>query len=1058
MVAHAALYCRDRRRPSRAALVEAGSHARRTSALGLDCARAARRAPRAVSLHDADGELIELIRTRRSGRPGFVAVGDSGHRLGRFYPTISGAAGLTRYWVGGGATQNYAVTGPTNWSTASGGANNASVPDAGDNVIFDAGSAAAACNIAGASCFARSVTCTGYTGTFLGAGTLTIGDASGGALTLVAGMTISGTWALVLASTSTNGGAGWSITSAGKTFPSTVTCNGAGGKWILQDAFACTGVFALTSGAFFGNGKSMTLGSQMNSSNSGVRTLDITNCTVTVTGVTANTWQLTTVTNLTFTSTGSTIILSGAAADFLSGNVTYNTVRLTGSGVMTTGGTSATFANFERTGTAVKSDSLAFAHTGTFTVTGTLTFGGNTTQGINRLSAASASLGTQRTFSGGGTGTVAITGDVDFGDTALTNFASVTNTGSAFVGDVGGNNTTVTTNRTSPLTLYRVGAAGNWTTSSWALSTGGATGQRVPLPQDTVMIDGNASGSISIDMPRIGGTIDCSGFAGSWNLNQITRSYGSVTLGASMTANVGGADWILAGRGSHTITSNGAAMPGNSSASVQIGTPTGTYTLTDALRVTGQLACNVLGGSFASANFSVQAGTFSFTIGTATLGTSTLTATSVSGTPWSSNNANITLSAANATLVLSGTGASARILSFRGGQTIGTVTSTTASSGQLTMTATGAGTVTIGTLNVNGNGSARTVAFTAGSTWGFTNFNVFGVAGQVVSLVSQTPGTPYTFSLAGRADAAYLSVTDLTVTQDRAMFVYNGTNVSGNTRVYFVDSVISSSDTPTGTDTSGTIAFSSSDTGTGTDSGVVILPVTPISSSDSATGTDAGTVAASTSSSDSGSGADAGAATVELASSDTGAGSEAATIAASILSSDTGTSSEAGTIAAALQDLDAFAGIDDLEGLLAVVGSSEDGTGSDAGQVTALLSALEQATGADVGAVLAQLSDADSGSGIDAELVTALLSDLETVTGADSGYVVLFVQDGDTFTGIDSAGAIVVLRPVDLAATIAIGSKHRIAIGVVAPGRVVVAAEPASRVTIGAKPGGTIRE
>jgi hypothetical protein len=42
-----------------------------------------------------------------------------------------------RYWVGGGSSANWNATGNTNWSATSGGAGNASVPGASDDVYFD---------------------------------------------------------------------------------------------------------------------------------------------------------------------------------------------------------------------------------------------------------------------------------------------------------------------------------------------------------------------------------------------------------------------------------------------------------------------------------------------------------------------------------------------------------------------------------------------------------------------------------------------------------------------------------------------------------------------------------------------------------------------------------------------------------------------------------------------------------------------------------------------------------------------------------------------------------
>src|ERR1051325_4646464 len=72
------------------------------------------------------------------------------------------ARAANRFWVGGGPTSQFNATANTNWSTTSGGANNASVPGSTDVAIFDANSPD--CTIGNFPTI-QSMTLTGYTGT-----------------------------------------------------------------------------------------------------------------------------------------------------------------------------------------------------------------------------------------------------------------------------------------------------------------------------------------------------------------------------------------------------------------------------------------------------------------------------------------------------------------------------------------------------------------------------------------------------------------------------------------------------------------------------------------------------------------------------------------------------------------------------------------------------------------------------------------------------------------------------------------------------------------------------
>jgi len=138
-----------------------------------------------------------------------------------------------RYWVGG--TANWDATVGTKWATTSGGAGGAAVPTSADDVFFDGGSGAVTCTITATS-NAKSVTCTGFTGTIAGTSALTIA----GGLTLVTGMTWSYTGSLTFSATGT-------LTSAGKTFAS-ITKITAATTLTLADTLTSTGTITLSNG------------------------------------------------------------------------------------------------------------------------------------------------------------------------------------------------------------------------------------------------------------------------------------------------------------------------------------------------------------------------------------------------------------------------------------------------------------------------------------------------------------------------------------------------------------------------------------------------------------------------------------------------------------------------------------------------------------------------------------------------------------------------------------------------------------------------------------------
>lgn len=234
------------------------------------------------------------------------------------------------HWVGGTATWNATVG--TKWALTSGGVGGQPIPTTADAVFFDSGGGGTVTIGASAAC--ASLDCTGadggtnFTGTLAGSTALAI---SAGAFTLNGTMGFTYTGTLTFADTS---GTTRNITTAGQSLRG-ITINGVGGVFQLGDALTIGGsaTLTVTNGSFLGNGKTIIMPA-CSSSGAAVRTVDLTNCDVTVSGA-ATPWTFTTITNLTFVSTGSSIHFTNSAGTgktFQMGGLTYNDVEWGGVG------------------------------------------------------------------------------------------------------------------------------------------------------------------------------------------------------------------------------------------------------------------------------------------------------------------------------------------------------------------------------------------------------------------------------------------------------------------------------------------------------------------------------------------------------------------------------------------------------------------------------------------------------------------------------------------------------------------------------------------------------
>jgi hypothetical protein len=663
-----------------------------------------------------------------------------------------------RYWVGG--TASWDGTAGTKWSATSGGAGGASVPTTADDVFFDASSTGTV-TIASGNTGAKSINCTGFTGTLTGTADLTVA----GSITLVAGMTYTHTGKVTITGTST-------LTTAGKNF-SELVVNSSGITLTLADALNCqTRSITITQGTFTTSNYNVTCSTLLGTGTS-LKTFNLGSSTVTL----SNTSPLNlSGSNLTFNAGTSQINLSSTA------NITFNGSSLTFYNVSFTNANSSsktitganTFNNLLFTAPSAASlASISFS--ANQTINGTLTCAGATS--LRRLFVASNSIGTSRTL------TVASisANDCDFRDITLGGAAAGASPTRA--GDCGGNS-----GITFPAakTVYRVGTNTTWAgSSSWALTSGGAgADNNFPLAQDTAVIDEatTLTGTLSTAIFNVG-SIDCStrttgitlSFGSGFNI------HGSLTFGSGVTISGTGTQNFV-GRGTSVITSAGKTI----TFAIYMWMVGGTLLLGDALTITGTNG----NGSIELNQGTLDAATYNLTLinlyTTSSLtrqvnmgsGLWTFTGT---GTLilWANPTVNATWNKGTANVLLSNNSTTARTfspaVSFNK-LTIGGDTSTS--------------TTTLGASSFTEIASTKTVAHTIllGSDLGTVDtWSVTGTAGNVVTFQSNSAGARRNFTLTNKTSAIdYLNVRDIGELSGFKFAVgANSTDSGNNFNVYF---------------------------------------------------------------------------------------------------------------------------------------------------------------------------------------------------------------------------------------------------------------------------------
>lgn len=680
-----------------------------------------------------------------------------------------------RYWVGG--TAAWDGTAGTKWALTSGGAGGQAVPTSADDVFFDAASTGT-CTISTGNTGAKSITCTGFTGTITGTAAITVS----GNVTLAAGMTYTHTGTVTINATAT-------LTTAGKTFGG-LDVNGSGITVTLGDALTASlvRVIQITQGTFDTANFNVTCGN-FNSSNSNIRTITLGSSTVACSTINAAT-----TTNLTFNAGTSQINVSNASGNFGGAGLTFYNVTFTSTSISPLPPgmqlyDSTTYNNL--TVTAPTSSRLSyFTFLGNITVNGTLTIP-NPANATRRYFFTSDAVGTQRTLT---CNAVAALADVDFRDIKFAgNCVSGGNLTGTRLGDCGGNSAITFTAAANK--YWNLAAGGNWSGTAWATSSGGTPDiNNFPLPQDTCYIEStglNSGATISLESTWNIGTLDMSArTANTMTLNLATGSsspvyYGNFTAGTgcTFTSTLSGTNLTTAGRSSQSITSAGVSF---ANARININSASGTVTFADNITAdtltlsqgTMSLGSSVVTCvSFNSNNSNTRTiafGTGNITV-TGTGGvwtTSTVTNLTVTGTPV----VNVTNSTATATTVATGSLSEANAISFN--FTAGTYTLTFSSIAKNVNFTGFAGTFGSSvSLTVYGNfitSSGMTVAAgTSALTFGATSGT------QEITTAGKTFDRPITFNGAG---GTFKLLDNFTMGSTRLCTHTNGTlNLNGQT-------------------------------------------------------------------------------------------------------------------------------------------------------------------------------------------------------------------------------------------------------------------------------------
>ena len=697
-----------------------------------------------------------------------------------------------RYWVGG--TASWDGTAGSKWALTSGGAGGQAVPTSADDVFFS-NLSTGTCTISTGNTGAKSINCTGFTGTLTGTAAITVS----GSVTLVAGMAYGFSGQMTLNGTGT-------LTSAGKTF-NNIIVDGAGitvtlGNSLSQGATS-TNIFSLTQGTLALAGFTLTCGI-FSSNNTNTRAISFGAGGITLTHNSGATTVLSMATMTGFSWTGSTgnegfsyTRTSGLGAATLNagsvaGGTVSNAINLTlrGGGSSTPGVTITTGSyvknlTFPASFPSLSVNSAAYNACGnltlngglgtasnivpTFLASGTITSAGRTIgntnvagSGITLTLADAMTLGAANTFT-------LTAGTLNLnGFTLSTGVFSSSNSNTRAI-TFGAANIALTSTTAATTVLSMATATGfTWT------GTGGFTRNQAAT---ATMVFGTTGGTTA-NAPNL--TVN----AGASTLAITSGSYfknldftGSTCMVTATSLNMAGNLTFASGGSYLTVQQTFLATATITSVGKQINSTTIngsgiTVTLADALTLGSASILTLTQGTFTAANFNVTAGSFSSNnSNTRTLnmgsGTWTLLSAPPSGAWDTTTTTGLTFNPSTSTISVT----SAATKAFNGGG-LTYYNLNQGGAGQTNISGSNA------FNNITNTVQPATLRFTAGTTQTVSNFSLSGTAGNLITINSLTPGSQFTLSKAsGTINAQYLSIQDSVATGGA---VWNALTSNGN--------------------------------------------------------------------------------------------------------------------------------------------------------------------------------------------------------------------------------------------------------------------------------------
>lgn len=443
-----------------------------------------------------------------------------------------------------------------------------------------------------------------------------------------------------------------------------------------------------------------------------------------------------------------------------SGTITFNilnnfalpTISFTG---RTTAVTMSTAANMLYPG------NLAFFSGLTWSGSGTLYFTGDTTQTVNTSGksltqvvriASNGSVQLQAAATITNTSGITLTGgDLNLNGFTLTTPVLTLNTpltksmtfGSGGSIAVTGNaltvvsipqsvNNSITSSGTSAINLTYSGSTGTRTVDTSGISSdASALNINVTAGADILSI-GTSTTNSGI------GNFSTQGFTGTWVHQRAVNLYGNLTVGTGVTT-IQDVSMNYVGSGFSTLTTNGKTIRGK----LVVNSNGGSLTQQDSLTLTqfgGAISyLQLLRGTYAANNFAVNIDRFSSTGSlsrTLSMGTGTWTVsanddTATNTSVWEVTSSGSTIAPSTSTIVLTGTGTK----TFKGGSK---------TYNNLTFSGTGSATNITNVTGANIFNTAtnatqpQTITFESNASQSFTNFNLNGTAGNLISLSSNT--------------------------------------------------------------------------------------------------------------------------------------------------------------------------------------------------------------------------------------------------------------------------------------------------------------------------------